>query len=380
MNLRSLLAGLALTVAVGIGAAEPAADPLQTSALHALFERQWEDVSRRFPEGSTFRGETRYNDLLSDQSAEAIAEYDLQVRRWLAEARAIDPDRLAATDRLSLELFVDRMEREVEEQAFPGYRSLGVSALGGVQSNLSQLLKVTPVRDRRQVSQLLQRMAAYPKQMEQEIGSMRRGIALGWVSPREVLARVLAQIDDQLPADLEAGPFYAPFLRLGGEIPQAERVALQAAGRAAVESQVIPALRALRAFIADEYHPRAASDGALRNYPDGDRVYDMLVRQQTTTNLSATQVHAIGQRELTRLRSEMEAVMRETRFAGDFPQFIHYLDTDPKFFHTGPEPLLADYRAIAKRIDAEMPRLFAELPRAPYGVRAMPAFMGPDAA
>ena len=380
MKLRWLLAGLALTVAVGVGAAEPAADPLQTRALHALFERQWEDVSRRFPEGSTFRGETRYNDLLSDQSAEAIAEYDLQVRRWLAEARAIAPDRLAATDRVSLELFIDRMERQVAQQAFPGYRSLRLSALGGVQSDLSQLLKVTPVRDRRQVSQLLQRMAAYPKQMEQEIGSMRRGIALGWVSPREVLARVLAQIDEQLPADLEAGPFYAPFLRLGSEIPQAERVALQAAGRAAVQSQVIPSLRALRAFIANEYLPRAASDGAMRNYPDGERVYDMLVRQQTTTNLSATQVHAIGQRELTRLRAEMEAVMQDTKFAGEFPQFIHYLDTDPKFFHTGPEALLADYRAIAKRIDAEMPRLFAELPRAPYGVRAMPAFMGPDAA
>ncbi len=379
MKLQLLLAGLALTVAVGVGAAEPAADTLQTSALHALFERQWDDVSRRFPEGSTFRGETRYNALLSDQSAAAIAEYDLQVRRWLAEARAIAPDRLGPTDRLSLELFVDRMERKIEEQAFPGYRSLRLSALGGVQSDFSQLLKVSPVRDRRQVNQLLQRMAAYPKQMQQEIGNMRRGIALGWVSPRQVLARVLAQIDEQLPADLEAGPFYAPFLRLGSEIPPTERVALQAAGRAAVERQVIPALRALRNFIANEYLPRAASDGAMRNYPDGERVYDMLVRHQTTTNLSATQVHAIGQRELTRLRTEMEAVMRDTKFAGDFAQFIHYLDTDPKFFHTGPEALLADYRSIAKRIDAEMPRLFAELPRAPYGVRAMPAFMGPDA-
>ena len=380
MKLRLLLAGLALTVAVGVGATEPAADPVQTRALHALFERQWEDVSRRFPEGSTFRGETRYNDLLSDQSAAAIAEYDLQVRRWLAEAKSIGRDRLEAADRLSLDLFIGRMEREVDEQAFPGYRSLRLSALGGVQSDLSQLLKVSPVRDRRQVEQLLRRMAAYPKQMEQEIDGMRRGSALGWVSSRNVLVRVLAQIDEQLPANLEAGPFYAPFVRLGSEIPAAERITLQAAGRVAVETQVIPALRALRNFIAAEYLPRAASDGALRNYPDGERVYDMLVRQQTTTNLSATEVHAIGQRELTRLRTEMEAVMRDTNFAGDFPQFIHYLDTDPKFFHTGPEPLLAHYRAIAKRIDADMPRLFAELPRAPYGVRAMPDFRGPDAA
>ena len=58
------------------------------------------------------------------------------------------------------------------------------------------------------------------------------------------------------------------------------------------------------------------------------------------------------------------------------PSSSIYLNTDPKFFHTGPEALLAGYRDIAKRIDAELPRLFAQLPRAPYGVRSMPASRG----
>ena len=377
--LQRIAASLLATVFVaGVHAAT--ADPLQTAALQGLFDRQWEDVSRRFPEGSTFRGDLRYNDRLSDQSAEAIAAYDLQVRRWLAEARAVSRDRLGATDRVSLDLFIGKMEREVEEQAFPGYRSLKLSSLGGVQSDFAELLKASPVRNRLQVEQMLQRMAAYPKQMDQEIAGLRRGMALGWVASRNVIERVLAQIGDQLPADLETGPFYAPFLKLGADIPVAERGALQAEGRAAIERHVIPAMQKLRAFVADEYRPRAVASGALRDYSEGDRVYEMVVRHQTTTGLSAAEIHAIGQRELTRLRGEMEAVMQDTKFAGNFPQFIADLNTNPKFFHTGPEALLAGYRDIAKRIDAELPRLFAELPRAPYGVRAMPVFRGPDAA
>ena len=371
----SLLAALFVAAAHAAGA-----DPLEAAALHGLFNRQWEDVSRRFPEGSTFRGDLRYNDSLSDQSVEAIAAYDLQVRRWLAEARAIPRERLDATDRVSLDLFIGKMQRQVEEQAFPGYRSLRLSSLGGVQSDFSELLKASPVRNRLEVEQMLRRMAAYPKQMDQEIAGLRRGMALGWVASRNVLDRVLAQIGDQLPADLASGPFYAPFLKLGNEIPVAERVALQAEGRATIERNVIPAMQKLRAFVADEYRPRAAASGALRDYSEGDRVYDMVVRHQTTTGLSAAEIHAIGQRELARLRGEMETVMQETKFAGSFPQFITYLNTDPKFFHAGPEALLAGYRDLAKRIDAELPRLFAELPRAPYGVRAMPAFQGPDAA
>ena len=369
---------LAAVLVAGVHAAT--ADPQQTAALQGLFNRQWEDVSRRFPEGSTFRGDLRYNDRLSDQSADAIATYDLQVRRWLTEARAVSRDRLDATDRVSLDLFIGKMEREVEEQAFPGYRSLKLSSLGGVQSDFSELLKASPVRNRLQVEQMLQRMAAYPKQMDQEIAGLRRGMALGWVASRNVIERVLAQIGDQLPADLETGPFYAPFLKLGADIPVAERGALQAEGRAAIERQVIPAMQKLRAFVADEYRPRAVASGALRDYSGGDRVYEMVVRHQTTTGLSAAEIHAIGQRELERLRGEMEGVMRETKFTGSFPQFIDDLNTNPKFFHAGPEALLAGYRDIAKRIDAELPRLFAELPRAPYGVRAMPVFQGLDAA
>ena len=96
--------------------------------------------------------------------------------------------------------------------------------------------------------------------------------------------------------------------------------------------------------------------------------------------MSAREIHAIGQRELLRIRAEMEAVMetlkREGKFNGDFAAFVAWLNSDPRFFHTSPEALLAGYRDIAKRLDAEMPKLFAELPRAPYGVQAMPAHLG----
>ena len=369
---------VALSVAFGCRAAD--ADPQETRKLHALFDTQWEELARRFPEFATYRGDYRYNDRLSDVSPEAVAAFDARSREWLAEAKAIRRERLGPTDRVSLDMFTGAREREVAQQAFPGWRSLRIGVLGGPQTDLANLLQVSPVARREQVEQMLTRLAAYPKRMDQEIVNLRRGLALGWVSGKDVLGRVLAQLDSQLAAGVEGGPHYAPFKRLGSDIPAADRSVLQAAGRAAVERDVVPTLKKLRAFIADEYLPKAPADGALRNYPDGVRVYEMQVRQQTTTNLSASEIHAIGLRELTRLRGEMEAVMAETRFDGDFTKFVAYLNTDPKFFHASPEALLAGYRDIAKRADAELPRLFAELPRAPYGIRAMPAHNGPDAA
>lgn len=370
---------LVLALLLG-GAARAATDPQETAALHALFDRHWEESTGRFPEGATYRGDLRYNDRLSDESAEAIAAWDARQREWLREARAIRPEALGTTDRLSRRLFIDQLEGEVQEQAFPGYRTVVVGALGGVQSDFASLLRAVPVRTPGHVEQLLQRMAAYPRLVDQEIAKMRRGVALGWVAPRPVLERALAQLDQQLAAPLTQSPFTEPLRRLDASIPAAERAALQERGERAVQAQVLPALRRLRDFLAGEYAGRAPASGALRGYPQGDQVYDHLVRRHTTTTLSAAQVHAIGQRELARIRAAMDGVIRQVKFEGGFADFVRFLNTDARFFHRSPEELLDGYRALGKRIDAELPRLFAQLPRAPYGVRPMPSFAGPDAA
>jgi uncharacterized protein (DUF885 family) len=374
------IGALLLGVLLSAGARADAVDPVETAALHALFDLHWQDSLRRYPEGATFRGDMRYNDRLSDQSPQARAAADAQAREWLAQAKAIRAERLGADDRLSLALFTGRIEREVEFQPFTGYRSITMGSLGGVQTDFAELMRVTPMQSRQQVEQLLARMEAYPRAMDQEIARMREGIPLGWVPSRPVLDRVLAQVDQQLATAPDASPYGAPFKRMGSDIPAAEREALQVRGREAIERNVMPTLRRLRTFVATEYSAQAPASGAMRDYPDGARVYAIVARQQTTTTLSPAEIHAIGQRELVRLRADMDAVMRQTKFDGSFADFNTYLSSDPKFFHKSPEALLAGYRDIAKRIDAELPRLFAELPRLPYGVRAMQEFEGPDAA
>ena len=363
----------ALPVAAAL-AAEP--DALAQRALQALFDRAWEESAQRFPEWGTYRGDNRYNDRLSDASPEALADNDRRAAQSLADARALSRHALTPTERVSLDMFIDNQQRALALQPYPGYRLMSLRALGGPHTQLADLLQIMPVTRAEQVEQMLARLAAYPRRMEQEVANLRGAAAAGYVPSKELLERVLAQIDGQLSADATATPWFAPFKRLGSGIPAAERDALQQRGKTAIETQVMPPMRALRVLVATELMPRAATDGALKNAPEGAKIYNILVRQQTTTDLSAGEIHAIGLRELARLRAQMEAVMRETKFEGDFPDFVKFLNTDPRFFYTSAEALLAGYRDIAKRLDAEMPKLFAELPRAPYGVQAMPVHMG----
>lgn len=346
----------------------------------ALFDEYWEQTACDHPEWATWRGDHRFDDRLTDATPAARAERDAREHRWLARARAIDRAALSAVDRASLNVFVHQRAEAIAMQPLEGLRTLSVGALGGFHTGLAQLLTAMPADSADQVERVLARLAAWPRRVDEEIAWWRRGVALGWVPAQPVLRRVLANLDAQLAAAVDDSAYFEPLRRLGAGIGEARREALRARARGAIETQVRPALARLREFVAGEYLAAAPADGALRRYPDGERAYAALVAEHTTLALAPRQIHDIGLREVARLRAEMERARADAKFDGSLDQWIEQLRDDPANYHASPEALLAGYRDIAKRIDPELPRLFAVLPRAPYGIRAMPAHMGAQAA
>lgn len=184
-----------ITLAPGVVRAADTADPAQTQRLHALFDETWEAWMQAYPEWATYVGDHRYGERLTDGSLTAVAERDAVERRTLEQALAIRREALSPTDRASLDVFVYSLREGVRGQPFVGYRSMSLGSQDGFHTDFAQLLQTSPVAQRAQVGQMLARMAAYPRRVDQEIVRLREGLALGWVPPRSVLDRVLAQID-----------------------------------------------------------------------------------------------------------------------------------------------------------------------------------------
>ncbi len=376
-----LLLALALLLAARAAvAADAATNTHAGAALQAVFDVRWEQQMRTYPEWASEIGDHRYGDRLRDASATALAaEFDAN-RDALAQARRVPREALSAKERMSLDLFIFTEQEWLNLEPFLGFRSMTLGAGGGLHTDFAQLLQTMPMDTEPQARQLLARMQAFPKRMEQELAQLRQSLTLHWVPSRPVLERVLMQLDEQLATPIEQGPFFEPFLRMGQGIGSAAQAGLRTQGLSTIEQDLLPALRRLRDFVAREYLPAAPADGALMHYPQGPEVYAAQVRRHTTTALSPAQIHAIGQRELHRLRAEMELALEAAGLSGDFAARIQQLNSDPKYLLGTPEALLAAYRDIAKRIDPELPKLFAELPRIPYGVRAMPAHYDKDEA
>ncbi len=344
--------------------------------LHAFFAEEWERGLRENPESASFEGDRRYNDRWTDRSLEAIAATEAADRESLARLKRFDRSRLSPADQLNYDTFLWLQEKTVQRQAFREYLQ-PIGHQGGVQNadGLVESLAFNQVRDYRD---WLARMRALPKAIEQTIALLREGVKTGNVPPRVLMQRVPAQIAAQIVDDPATSPFYRPFAKIAAGVPEAERASLQAEARKVIAEQVVPAYRSLQTYFNNDYLPQTRTGIAVADLPDGRAYYDFLAADYTTTALSADEIHAIGLKEVARIRTGMEKIRVEVGFEGDLNAFFAHLRSDPKFFHTTPDALLQAYRAISKRIDPELVKVFRTIPRQPYGVRPIPDNIAPD--
>jgi uncharacterized protein (DUF885 family) len=351
----------------------------QSQRLHALFDDYWETFAREFPEYATFRGDTRYNDRLTDLSPEAIERRKAYATSLLARLRQVDSRAISDVDHVSLDVLATQLAERLRVMSFPGSALMPISQMYGPQVDFAFLVKSTPFHDAHDYDAYVARLRALPTQLQQMEALMRRGLATGWVLPAQAIAGLPSQFDAWLSSDPHRNPAYRPFANFPSTMSGDVQARLAREGRQAMERDVIPAFRALKAFIQTAYLPGARKRLGASTLPGGAAYYDAIIAQETTTSLTAREIHALGLREVARIAVAMNAAIAKTGFTGTREAFLRFIQDSPQFYYTRPEDMLAGYRDIGKRANAQLSNLFAQLPRLAYGVRAMEALEGDNA-
>ena len=376
--MRRFIAMLTLTL---LSLAPVLAQVLSSSAdssktLHALFDEDWQWNLEQYPEAATLYGDNRFNDRLTDFSPEAIERRKAHERAMLDRIQKIQRSGLKGQDLISYDLFLLDKKLNVEGQRFPA-ELMPIDQMNGVHLTFAQLITNTPFRNAKDYDNYLLRLAAFPKQIDELIALMKRGIETRWVQPPVPLRSLASQIDGQIVDDPAKSPLFQPFQNFPSDVSQADRTRFESAGKKAIADSFTPAMKKLGSFFKETYLPAARQEIGASSLPDGEAFYQYSIRRQTTTSLTAKQIHEIGLKEVARIRREMEGVIQKTGFKGSFAEFLTFLRTDPRFYYTKADDLVAGYSHIAKVADGELPKLFAELPRTPYGVRVIPDYEGP---
>jgi uncharacterized protein (DUF885 family) len=214
--------------------------------------------------------------------------------------------------------------------------------------------------------------------MDGHIALMREGLRRGMTQPRVVLGGVEGTVRAHVVEAAEKSVFWKPFASFPGAVPAADQARLREAGRAAIMERVAPAYARFLDFMTREYLPGARTTLGASELPRGREYYEHLVRHFTTLDdMTAERVHRVGLQEVQRIQGEMDSVMRQAGFQGDFAAFLQFLRSDPRFYVKTAEALLKEASFIAKRMDARLPSLFRTLPRLSYGVAPVPDHIAP---
>lgn len=348
-----------------------------------LLDEYYDLTLRSSPEAASTKGDLRFNDQLSDVSAAAIARDRAQLRTILDRAKAFDRKSLQEADAVDLDLLEYTIATTLDAaRFFPEQQP--ITALSGPHIELPQLYLSIPLQNDALLTDYAVRLEKVPVLIRQHIDNMKDGLKAGRVPPKVILAKSVELTrglagDDAL-ADPTLSPFYTPFrARPSGD-------AIAARGAKAVREQVVPAFRELADFLEKEYIPNCRDSIGAAQGLDGLAAYESNLRRETTTNLSAQQIHDIGLKEVARIKGEMMRIIDETdwpdksKYQGDekFTKFVEFLRTDPRFYFTDEKALLDGYKVLCKSIDPDLTRLFGVLPRLTYGVRPIPRFAAPS--
>jgi uncharacterized protein (DUF885 family) len=362
----------------GSAGAQPAAQSPEVAQANALFDEYWEWTLREYPEFATYFGDPRYQDRLRDESAAAAARRKAFYAEFRSRLAGVDAERLPAQTRTSLQVLRYRLDLFAALNKHYGALPFGiydpwapVTQMDGIHLALPELTSVTRFNTVSDYEAYLKRLGAVPTSIANLIARMEAAMAAGWVPAKAAIRNVPQQLEAQLPDDTTQSPEYKPFKSFPADIAAAEQRRLADAARELIRDKVIPAFRSLKAFYEGRYLPAARDSLAASKLPPGMPFYQAMLDWNTTTDMSPQQIHELGLREVARIGKQMDATVAAAGFTGTRAEFQKSISSDPRFFYTRPEDMLAGYRDIAKRVDAELPKFFAVLPRQTYGIRAM---------
>lgn len=338
-----------------------------------ILEREWQFNLETFPEQATFFGDHSFDARLTDLTKDSLNKINRHFKDVLSELESLEFKTLSGENKLNYQLFYEKIENEIREFDFKGYL-MPINQMDGIQNDFVHTVQMMPFKKEKDYINYLSRLRAFPLYVDQLIGLMQEGLEQGYTVAKAAVLNVPAQIRGQIPEDYTKSVYYEPLKKANSHLSNELRTEIEQA----IKNNLYTSFAKLNDFMETIYIPGSRDSVGLSDIPNGKDYYNHKLKMMTTTDLTADQIHQIGQQEVDRIFLEMSGIAKEVGFDGKYSDFLEYLKTNQEFYFTQPEMLMMTYRDIAKRVDRELPKFFKLLPRLPYGVDEIPVHQAPS--
>ena len=337
---------------------------------------QWTQELKDNPIFASLLGNKEFNQNITSNTKEAYIKKRNDLYNNLLQLNSFNFEELNRQNKLNYQLKKISLENALEASEYPTYY-MSLNQRGGVQSYYETGDRLV-YQTKKDYEDWLIRLSKYAINIVNTKINLEEGLSNNYTQPKLVTEQVIAQIDNILNSNIDDNPYLKIFISANESLfDKGEKEDLIERAKVLVELKILPAYMDLNNFLKNIYLPNSRSTIGLNGVPMGDKWYEYSARYHTTTNLTPNEIHDIGLREVKRIRAEMEQIIEDLQWDGDFKSFLNYLRTSPRFYYDNPEDLLNAYLIMAKSIDPLLPKIFKVFPRAPYGVIPIPAESAP---
>lgn len=378
----------AATIEAGAAPATDAAAE-ETARLNAWFAQRFEESLAFSPMARTSLGDRTDYDKIDDMSEEAQDRGMAWRRETVEDLKArFDREKLTPQGQISYDLWIDQYERLADAARFRRNDYI-FTQLQGPQATLAQFLIVSHrVDDASDMDAYVARIGGVSRAIGQLLDRAKRSAEAGTRPPRFAYEGVISQARALIAGAPFGGEGDSPVwadakakidaLATAGKIDPARADALKASTRAALLERWGPAYRALIDWLEADKANAAANATGVGNMPGGDAYYAMRLRNMTTTDLTADEIHRFGLEDMARIHKEMEALKRKLGFEGSLQDFFRFLREDSKFYYPntdeGRKAYLDAATAALAFIKTKLPDYFGILPKADLVVKRVEPF------
>ena len=337
----------------------------------ALRDQFWSWSLDYMPALARQSGDARGNQKLGNVSLAGMDAYAQEAGRLHKALARIAVKDLPADQKTDARL-MGKYLKSVMTAAHFGQRAILFDSYSGWEQELVGDAREGSFTTRADFENYIARLKAFPLQAAQAEATTRWAMQHGYVQPCIVVARYPKSLAALITTTPGTSLFAKPFAQKPAALSEATWADLQSRGMAAIAEHIMPALRKYQKFIAQDYMPRCRQSTSISDTKDGAAYYQWRIAEETTTNLSADAIHALGLREVARITAEMDKVAAEAGYAGRRADYIAELRQNPRYYARNRQELLAASAMAAKFIEGQLPRFFTQLPRLPFGLKPIP--------
>ncbi|MBP8157357.1 MAG: DUF885 domain-containing protein [Flavobacterium sp.] len=350
----------------------------KTGDINAITKTYFEYKNALNPLEATQNGQNQFNDQLvfemTDSHRNKQAEFYAKYEKELAsvDTTSLSEEEKNSFDIIAWEVSIGKDLLKQNANLTPIHQFWGTHLTMG---QFASAESAQPFKTEKDYQNFLKRMDAYTVWIDSAMVYMKKGIQEKVVLPKALAEKIIPQFQDVITPNVEDNLFYSSCKKFPADFTQMQKDKFSKAYATLINTKLTPQFQKFIDFMKSDYVPACRTTSGIGSLKGGNNLYNVYVKQWTTTTKTPEEIHELGLKEVARIKAEMEKVKAQVGFKGTIIEFFEHVRNKPELkpFKT-PEEVIANFERVHKIIEPNVNKFFSLQPKTAFRIKRTEAF------